>query len=55
MTDPVPVRVLECGNFDVEIFFEGRFDQHGVVRLQRVPEGLVLWVGGEIAYRSYRR
>ncbi len=29
-------------------------DEFGTVRLEEWPEGLVLWVGGEIRWRSWR-
>jgi hypothetical protein len=29
--------------------------KHGVVRVEEWPEGLVLWVGGEIAWRQWER
>jgi len=31
-----------------------RDDKHGTVRVEEWPEGLVLWVGGEIAWRQWR-
>lgn len=29
-------------------------DQHGAIRLEEWPEGLVLWVGGEIRWWSWK-
>lgn len=29
-------------------------DEFGVIRLEKWPEGLVFWVGGEIKWRSWK-
>lgn len=51
---PKPVKVFDCGSLgSTAVYFEERFDRYGVVRVQEWPDGLVIWVGGEIAYRSY--
>lgn len=34
--------------------YEERDERLGVVRLERWPEGIVLWCGGEIAWRSWK-
>lgn len=34
--------------------FDKWFDQYGTVRIEEWPEGLVIWVGGEIVYRSWK-
>lgn len=33
--------------------YEQRSDEFGVIRLELWPEGLVLWVGGEIRWKSW--
>ena len=33
---------------------ETRTEQDGVIRVERWPEGLVLWVGGVIAWKSWK-
>jgi hypothetical protein len=36
------------------LFESAKFrDEFGVVRLEEWPEGLVLWVGGQIRWRSW--
>lgn len=30
------------------------FGDHGVIKIEAWPEGLVVWVGGEIVYRSWK-
>jgi hypothetical protein len=37
----------------ITVLFEERTDAEGTIRLERWPEGLVLWVGGEIRWRSF--
>lgn len=39
---------------DTNIRFEERTEAFGVVRLQYHPEGIALWVGGELRWRSDR-
>ncbi len=36
-------------------YFEQRFQKWGVVRVEEWPEGLLVWVGGEIVYRSWKK
>jgi hypothetical protein len=38
---------------DPAILFETRLSDLGVVRVERWPEGLCLWVGGEIRWKSW--
>lgn len=38
---------------DVKFLFETRSEKFGVIRLEMWPEGLVLWVGGQLAWRSW--
>jgi hypothetical protein len=38
---------------EVEKLFEYRDEELGVVRLERWPEGYVLWVGGMIRWKSW--
>lgn len=38
-----------------ELFVTNEFNRKlGTIRLEHWPEGLVLWVGGEIVYRSWK-
>ena len=30
-----------------------RYDKYGVIRIEEWPEGLVLWVGGQIRWKSW--
>jgi hypothetical protein len=30
-------------------------DEHGTLRLEHWPEGIVLWAGGEIAWKSWSK
>lgn len=34
--------------------FETRLPLYGVIRIEEWPEGLVIWVGGVIVYRSWK-
>jgi len=38
----------------IEVLFQQRTEAEGAIRLERWPEGLVLWVGGEIQWKSWR-
>ncbi len=37
----------------VDTFFQIRTLEHGVIRVEKWPEGIVFWAGGEIAWRSW--
>ena len=40
----------------VKVYETNQFAKdHGIVRLEQWPEGLVFWVGGEIAWKSKPR
>lgn len=38
----------------IHTMFQGQSEWFGVIRLESWPEGLVLWVGGEIVWRSWQ-
>lgn len=35
--------------------FQEHTEQWGTIKVQTWPEGLVVWVGGEIVYRSWKK
>lgn len=43
---------LRSGNITHDCDYKG---QYGVIRLEEWPEGLVLWVGGKIVYKSWEK
>jgi hypothetical protein len=51
------LEVLGLIKFDDEVcdkLFEQTVALNGTIRLERWKEGLVLWVGGEIVYKSWK-
>lgn len=38
---------------EIQTLYTERTDAEGVIRLERWPEGLVLWVGGEIRWKAW--
>lgn len=38
----------------MELNRDNFFGDYGLIRLERWPEGLVIWVGGEIVYKSWK-
>lgn len=38
----------------IELNRDNFFGDYGLIRLERWPEGLVIWVGGEIVYKSWK-
>lgn len=49
-------QITNDGNFNWAdpIILKRVSKQHGAIRLEEWPEGLVLWIGGEIHWRSWK-
>lgn len=41
-------------NAGIITYFKMNIHKYGVVRIEEWPEGLVLWVGGVIVWRSFK-
>ncbi len=55
INEPVPCKVISNQDFDTDVYYEQAFKDYGIVRIQRWPEGLIIWVGGKIVYKSWVR
>lgn len=49
-------KIFELDNERIDLpngYVKGVADRYGIIRLEQCPEGLVLWVGGEIKWKSW--
>jgi hypothetical protein len=49
-------KIFELDNERIDLpngYVKGVADRYGIIRLEQWPEGLVLWVGGEIKWKSW--
>lgn len=50
----MPPMVIKTKDDRVSKYFHMRIDKYGDIIVEEWPEGLVVWVGGVIVYRSWK-
>jgi len=53
MSQMLPPSDIAVSVLSVVTLFRERHDDYGVIKIELWPEGLVIWVGGEIRWRSF--